>query len=606
MKAKALKWLRIKRFLQMYRTHSCNDLRPEHEGKTVTLSGWVHRRRDHGDLIFIDLRDRHGLTQLTIDPSVNQEAHRIAEEIRNEYVLKVTGIVSKRPTKQENKSIQTGQIEVIVDHIQILNRSKTPPFEIDNPKDANEEIRLKYRYLDLRRERMKNNIIFRHRFIKRTRDLFDEKGFVEVETPILLKGTPEGSREFIVPARLYPGTFYVLPQSPQQLKQLLMVGGMDRYFQIARCFRDEDSRGDRQPEFTQLDMEMSFSSEEEIISINEDILKTLFKELCPEKEMLFDPFPRLSWHEAMSRFGSDKPDMRFDMELKDVSDLLSGSEFQVFTRAIKEGGLVKALCVPCESKFSRKEIDELTDTAKIYGAKGLAYIKLTDDGIISPISKFLSEKEIDSLIERMNAKTGDIIFFTADDFETACNALGKVRIACADRLQMRDKNKLACCWVIDFPLFEYSKEEGRLSSAHHPFTAPKDEHIDLLDSEPEKVLAKAYDIAMNGNEIGGGSIRIHSPEVQKKIFKVLGLNNDEIERRFGHMLEAFSYGAPPHGGIAWGLDRILMLLQDEENIREVIAFPKDSKAKDLMTGAPSPLPEESVKEMHIRSIADDI
>ncbi|MFT7184400.1 MAG: aspartyl-tRNA synthetase [Oceanicoccus sp.] len=589
----------------MYRTHSCNDLRPSDKGETVTLSGWVHRRRDHGDLIFIDLRDRNGLTQLTLDPSRSQEAHRIAEEIRSEFVIKVTGVVGKRPDGQKNENMDTGGIELLVDELEILNRSKTPPFEIDHPKDANEEIRLKYRYLDLRRNRMKDNIVFRHDFIKRTRDLFDEHSFVEVETPILLKGTPEGSREFIVPARIYPGTFYVLPQSPQQLKQLLMVAGMDKYFQIARCFRDEDSRGDRQPEFTQLDMEMSFVEEEDVISLNETILKQLFTELSPEKKLKFDVFPRLTWHDAMARFGSDKPDMRFDMEIVDVSDLVSNSEFQVFTRAVKEGGVVKALLVEKGAEFTRKDIDRMTEIAKVYGAKGLAYIKMTEDGPAAPILKFFTDEQVQNLIDRVGAKTGDIVFFGADEFDVACNALGNVRLACADRYKLRDPNVLACCWVTDFPLFEYSEEEGRLVSAHHPFTAPKDEHLELLESDPKKVLAKAYDIAMNGSEIGGGSIRIHSPEIQTRIFKALGLSDENIERRFGHIIEAFSYGAPPHGGIAWGLDRILMLLRDEPNIREVIAFPKDSKAKDLMTGAPSELPEESIAEMHIRTVVEE-
>jgi aspartyl-tRNA synthetase len=589
----------------MYRTHSCNDLRPSHKGETVTLSGWVHRRRDHGDLIFIDIRDRYGLTQLTLDPSRSQEAHRIAEEIRSEFVIKITGTVGARPAGQENENMDTGGIEVLVDELEILNRSQTPPFEIDHPKDANEEIRLKYRYLDIRRDRMKNNIVFRHQFIKRTRDLFDEHGFVEVETPILLKGTPEGSREFIVPARIYPGTFYVLPQSPQQLKQLLMVGGMDKYFQIARCFRDEDSRGDRQPEFTQLDMEMSFVEEEDVISVNETVLKTLFKELSPEKKLMFEEFPRLTWHDAMSQYGSDKPDIRFEMKIMDVSDMVSNCEFQVFTRAVKEGGVVKALRVEGGAEFSRKEIDQMTDIAKVYGAKGLAYIKVTEEGPSAPILKFFSDSEVLDLIDRVGAKAGDIVFFGADSFEVACNALGNVRLACADRFKLRDPDVLACCWVTDFPLFEYSEEEGKLVSAHHPFTAPKDEHLELLETEPEKVLAKAYDIAMNGSEIGGGSIRIHSPITQKKIFKALGISDENVDRRFGHILDAFSYGAPPHGGIAWGLDRILMLLRNEPNIREVIAFPKDSKAKDLMTGAPSTLPEESIAEMHIKSVVEE-
>ena len=586
----------------MYRTHTCGELRKENEGQTVTLSGWVHRRRDHGELIFIDLRDRYGLTQVVFDPSTAAAAHELANSIRSEFVIKLTGVVHARPAGQTNKDFATGEIEVSAVELEVLNKAKTPPFEIDQNKEVNEETRLKYRYLDLRKERMKNNIVFRHKFIKRLRDLMDERGFCEVETPMLMKGTPEGSREFIVPARLYPGTFYVLPQSPQQLKQLLMVAGMDRYFQIARCFRDEDSRGDRQPEFTQMDLEMSFIEEEDIMSLNEAVLTQLLKELVPEKEIMQTPFPRLTWKEAMSRFGTDKPDMRFGMEIVDVSDLVKDCGFQVFTGALQNGGVVKCLRVEGGAEFSRKEIDDMTEIAKVYGAKGLAYMTLAEDGIKGPITKFFKEEELAALVERSGAKSGDIVFFAADEFEVACNALGYVRLACGDRFNLRDPNKLALLWVIDFPLFEYSKEENRLASAHHPFTSPKLDQIDMLDTDPRNVLAKAYDIAMNGSEIGGGSIRIHSPEVQKKIFEVLGISEIEIERRFGHLLEAFSYGAPPHGGIAWGLDRILMLLRDEPNIREVIAFPKDSKAKDLLTGAPSSLPEASVREMHIKTI----
>lgn len=589
----------------MYRTHTLGELRLSHEGQTVTLSGWVHRRRDHGDLVFIDLRDRYGLTQLVFDPSEAPDAHALANTARPEFVLKVTGVVRARPQGQVNKDFSTGEIEVLVQEVEVLNKAKTPPFEIDQDKEVNEEMRLKYRYLDLRKERMKNNIVFRHKFIKRVRDLMDERGFCEVETPMLMKGTPEGSREFIVPARLYPGTFYVLPQSPQQLKQLLMVAGMDRYFQIARCFRDEDSRGDRQPEFTQMDLEMSFVQEEDVIALNEAVLTQVLTELVPEKKIKTTPFPRLTWKEAMERFGTDKPDMRFDMEIKDVSDLVENCGFQVFTGALQNGGVVKCLRVEKGAEFSRKVIDDLTEIAKVYGAKGLAYITLDAEGIKGPITKFLKEEELQAIVGRCSAQTGDILFFAADEFTVACNALGYVRLACGDHFNLRDPNLLALLWVVDFPLFEYSAEENRLVSAHHPFTSPKDEHIDMLDTDPKNVLAKAYDIAMNGSEIGGGSIRIHSPEVQRKIFEVLGISDTEIDRRFGHLLEAFSYGAPPHGGIAWGLDRILMLLRDEPNIREVIAFPKDSKAKDLLTGAPSSLPEASIKEMHIRTAVDE-
>lgn len=585
----------------MYRTHTCGELRANHEQEKVTLSGWVHRRRDHGDLIFIDLRDRYGLTQIVFNPAEQKEAHEIAEGVRSEFVLKITGKVQKRPEGLTNKDLATGEIEVAVESVEILNKSQTPPFEIDQNKEVNEEIRLKYRYLDLRRDRMKDNIVFRHKFIKRLRDLMDERGFVEVETPMLMKGTPEGSREFIVPARLYPGTFYVLPQSPQQLKQMLMVAGMDKYFQIARCFRDEDSRGDRQPEFTQLDMEMSFVEEEDIISLNEEVLTILLKELVPEKPIMQTPFPRLTWHEAMSRFGTDKPDMRFGMEIRDITDIVKGCGFKVFADAAQKG-FVKCLTVEGGSEFSRKDIDDYTEIAKIYGAKGLAYIVMEAEGAKSPIAKFFNPDELDALIKAAEAKTGDIIFFSADEsFDVVCNSLGYVRLACGDRFKLRDPNKLALLWITDFPLFETS-EEGRLVSAHHPFTAPKDDQVENLDSDPKKVLAKAYDVAMNGSEIGGGSIRIHSPQVQEKIFQTLGISPDEIKRRFGHMLEAFSFGAPPHGGIAWGLDRIIMLLRDEPNIREVIAFPKDSKAKDLLTGAPSNLPDETLKEMHVKCV----
>ncbi len=591
-------------FYLMYRTHTCGELRADHIKETVTLSGWVHRRRDHGELIFMDLRDRYGLTQVVFDPSVSKEAHDVATSARPEFVLKLEGEVRARPAGQENKDFASGAVEVIIMKAEVLNKAKTPPFEIDQNKEVNEEMRLKYRYLDLRRERLRNNIVFRHKFIKRLRDLMDERGFCEVETPMLMKGTPEGSREFIVPARLYPGQFYVLPQSPQQLKQLLMVAGMDRYFQIARCFRDEDSRGDRQPEFTQMDLEMSFVDEEDVMSLNEEVLTQLLQELVPEKQIVQTPFPRLTWHEAMSRFGTDKPDMRFGMEIRDVTALVKGCGFKVFADAA-EKGFVKCLTVEGGAEFSRKEIDDLTEVAKVYGAKGLAYIVMEAEGPKSPIAKFFKEEELAALIAAAQAKTGDIVFFSASDsFEVACNSLGYVRLACGDRFNLRDPNKLALLWVVDFPLFEYSEEDKRLASAHHPFTAPKDADIEKLDTDPKNVLAKAYDVAMNGSEIGGGSIRIHSPVTQEKIFKVLGISDIEIGRRFGHLLEAFEYGAPPHGGIAWGLDRIVMLLRDEPNIREVIAFPKDSKAKDLMTGAPSPLPEESVREMHVKVIEE--
>lgn len=582
----------------MYRTHTCNKLTDKNVGEEVTLCGWVNRRRDHGGVIFIDLRDRYGVTQIVSDPEEFKDAHAAMDGARSEYVVKVTGKVQLRPEGNENVNMNTGKIEVTISGLEILNKAKTPPFEIDQDKEVGEDIRLKYRYLDLRRERVKNNIIMRHEVIKDIRDYFSGEDFVEVETPILIKGTPEGSREFLVPARLHPGTFYVLPQSPQQLKQLLMVSGFDRYFQIARCFRDEDQRGDRQPEFTQLDLEMSFVEMEDIMKINEKILLQLVKKFVPEKKILSEPIPVLTYDEAMNQYGVDAPDLRFEMKLCDVSDLVKDAEFSVFKSAVASGGVVKALRVEGGSKFSRKEIDEFTEVAKIYGAKGLAYIVVEEEGLRSPIVKFFKKEELDALIEKTGAKVGDIIFFSADKFTTACESLGRVRLAVAKKLGLLDDNVFAFCWVVDFPMFEYDEENDRLDAVHHPFTAPHS--LEELEKNPEKALAKAYDIVLNGVEIGGGSIRIHERDVQRKIFEILKIAEEDVQRRFGHILGAFEYGAPPHGGIAWGLDRLVMIFAGEPNIREVIAFPKDQKAKDLMLGAPSPMPDKQVEELHIK------
>ncbi len=589
----------------MYRTHNCNQLNLKNKGENVTLSGWVHRRRDHGGLIFIDLRDRYGLTQIVFDPTDFQNAHQIAEGVRSEYVLKVQGTVRSRLAGAENKELATGEIEILVEDIEILNTALTPPFEIDQDKKVSEEVRLSYRYLDLRRERMKNNILMRHKIIKMIRDFMVEKDFVEVETPILIKGTPEGSREYLVPSRLYTGDFYVLPQSPQQLKQLLMVAGMDKYFQIARCFRDEDQRGDRQPEFTQLDVEMSFVEQEDVIEWTDQLLKKIIAELYPHKKMKFNDFPRMTYLEAMNKYGSDKPDVRFGLEFIDVSEIGEKSSFQVFQKAVENGGVIKAIRVPNGADFSRKDIDELTRIATDNGAKGLAYITMTDEGPKSPILKFLSEEEIKIILEKTKAQKSDIIFFGADSFQTVCESLDKVRLALRDKLELVDDDELAFLWITDFPMFEISKETGELSACHHPFTRPKSEDIELLKTNPVKARSVAYDIVCNGSEIGGGSMRIHEKELQAQVFDALNITKEDAEQRFGHMLKAFEYGAPPHGGIAWGLDRLVMILQNELNIREVIPFPKDQKAKDLMLGAPSPMPTEQVEELGIKIIEED-
>ncbi len=586
----------------MYRTHTCNDLRLSDEGQTSTLSGWVHRRRDHGGIIFIDLRDRYGLTQIVFDPNVNEAAWKIANSVRSEYVIKVTGEVRKRLEGQANKNLKTGEVEVYIHEMEILNESKTPPFEIDQEKNVNEELRLKYRYLDLRHDRMKDNMILRHKLVKTIRDYMDENDFLEIETPILIKGTPEGSREYMVPSRLYPGKFFVLPQSPQQLKQMLMIAGFDKYFQIARCFRDEDQRGDRQPEFTQLDVEMSFVEEKDIMKINEGLLIQLTKKFVPEKKIQETPFPIYSWHEAMSRFGSDKPDVRFEMEIIDVSDLVAHCDFKVFSGVVESGGVVKALRVEGAADWTRSEIDKLEEVAKIYGAKGLAYFVYKEEGIKSPILKFLSDEIVEKITEATGAKTGDIVFFGADQFNTACEALGQVRLACGKKLELMDENVFAYCWVNEFPMFEFEKETGQIGAMHHPFTRPMDEDREVLDNDPVQARAIAYDVVLNGNEIGGGSIRIHEKKLQEQIFEILRITPEDAEMRFGHMLEAFSYGAPPHGGIAWGLDRLVMLFAGEPNIREVIAFPKDQKAKDLTLGAPSEMPENQVAEANVKTI----
>lgn len=587
----------------MYRTHTCNDANVSHVGSEITLVGWVFRRRDHGNLIFIDLRDRYGYTQVVFDPEHNADAHKLAEQVRSEFVVQVTGTVRVRPAGMTNSSIASGEVEIIVRELKILNTSKTTPFEIDSDNEVNEEVRLKYRYLDLRRDRMRKNILLRHLVIKSTRDFYCDEGFVEVETPILIKGTPEGSREYLVPSRIYPGQFYVLPQSPQQLKQLLMVAGFDRYFQVARCFRDEDQRGDRQPEFTQLDMEMSFVHKEDVMDVNQRAIIGLAKKYAPHKKVLPD-VPVITYEQAMNQYGIDKPDIRYDVKITDVSEFVKDCGFSVFADAVKGGGVVKALRVPGGAVFSRKDIDELTEIARVYKAKGLAYITSTEEGLKSPILKFLSDDVVKALVQAVGLQKNDIVFFGADEWNTACSALGRVRIAVAEKLKLADPDTFAFLWVIDFPMFEVL-DDGTVQAMHHPFCSPLLEDAELIDSNPMKVRANAYDFVLNGNEIAGGSIRIHDSALQSKVFKVLRISDEDARKRFGHMLEAFTYGAPPHGGIAWGLDRLVMLFADEPNIREVIAFPKDQKAKDLMLSAPSSIPDVQLKEANIQPINVD-
>jgi aspartyl-tRNA synthetase len=582
----------------MLRTHSCGELSKEHVGERVTLAGWVHRRRDHGGLVFIDLRDRAGLVQVVFNPEVSAEGQGIATKLRHEYVVKVTGEVSKRPPGTENPKLATGEIEVIAQQAQILNISKTPPFYINEDVEVDENLRLRYRYLDLRREKMKENIILRHRVIKFMRDFLDERGFIEIETPILIKSTPEGARDYLVPSRVHPGKFYALPQSPQQLKQLLMVAGFERYYQIARCFRDEDQRADRQPEFTQLDLEMSFVDEEDILVLVEKLFTALVENVKPTMRVL-QPFPRLSYYDAMERYGTDKPDLRYGVEIRDLSDIAGQSDFTVFRSALQEGGRVRGICAPGFANYSRRQLDELAAFVQARGAKGLVTLPLGEEEMRSVVAKFLTREQIEEMAMRFGAKEGDLLLIVAGKTKMVEEALGALRQEVANRLELADPNLLAFCFIVDYPLLEKG-EGGRWEPMHHPFTAPRDEDIPLLDSDPDRVHAKHYDLACNGCELSSGSIRIHTRELQEKIFKLLGYSEEEVERRFGHLLEAFEYGAPPHGGIAPGIDRVVMLLAGEQTIREVIPFPKNQSAQDVMFDAPSPVSEEQLKELHLK------
>lgn len=600
----------------MLKNHSCGELRKAHIGRKVTLAGWVHRRRDHGGLIFIDLRDREGLTQVVFNPETAQKAHVVASELRNEYVVQVTGEVAQRPSGTENNKLATGDIEVIVSEAKILNTSKTPPFYINEDAEVEENVLLKYRYLYLRRARMRDNLILRHKVIKFMRDFLDARGFIEIETPILIKSTPEGARDYLVPSRVQPGKFYALPQSPQQLKQLLMVAGFDKYYQIARCFRDEDLRADRQPEFTQLDMEMSFVEEEDIIHLLEELFTSLVEAVTPEKRVV-KPFPRLSFAESMERYGSDKPDIRFGLELKDISDIAAASNFTVFRSAVQSGGKVKGICLPGCAGYSNKQIEELTELAKSFGAKGLITIALSSDcgnklehltteKVKSIVAKHLTVAQIREMAQRLEAKAGDLLLVVAGAAKMVNKALSELRQEMGYRLNLIDPNLLAFTFVVDFPLVEWNAEANRWESMHHPFTAPKEEDMPLLDKEPAKVRSRHYDIVCNGCEISSGSIRIHNRQLQGKIFSLLGYSQEEAEKRFGQLLEAFDYGAPPHGGIAPGIDRLVMLLAGEKSIREVIAFPKNQNATDVMSDAPSPVPKEQLDELHLRLKEEDI
>lgn len=580
------------------RTHTCGDLRTEHIGKTVTLAGWVDVRRDLGGVIFVDLRDRYGKTQVVFAPQHHEQTYESAKGLRSEYVIVVSGTVVKRPEGTLNKDLPTGEIDLDVTELVILNKAETPPFQIVDEIDVNEDLRLKYRYLDLRRPRMQRNLIMRHRAYQVTRSYFDRNGFIEVETPVLMKSTPEGARDYLVPSRLHRGRFYALPQSPQTYKQILMVAGYDKYFQIVKCFRDEDNRADRQPEFTQIDVEISFVDEDDVMRMTEGLITDLFKQTAGVTVQ--PPFLRLTYKEAMERFGSDKPDLRFGIEIRDCSAAVTKSGFRVFSEMVAKGGIVAGICLPNLSTYTRNQLDGLTDFAKSLGAGGLVYLKMQPDKIECSVEKFVKEAETQSIAAALGAKVGDLVLIISGPWQKALTILGALRLEMAERLSLIPKKAWGFLWVTDFPLLEYSEEEKRYVSVHHPFTSPKPEDLGLLDSEPQKVRARAYDLVLNGTEIGGGSIRIHDSALQGKMFGLLGISPESAKRKFGFMLDAFKYGAPPHGGIAFGFDRMLMIMAGEQSIRDVIAFPKTASAVSLMDDSPSDVEEKQLKELHIR------
>lgn len=581
------------------RSHTCGELKKKDDAAEAILMGWVHNRRDHGGLIFIDLRDRYGLTQVVFDPDLLNDFQK-AKDLRGEYVIAIKGKIRKRPEGMHNPNLPTGDIEVAAHELKVLNKAKTPPFEIDENIEVSEELRLKYRYLDLRTQNMQKNMLVRHKVSKIVRNYFDKNNFLEIETPILMRSTPEGARDYLVPSRIHQGKFYALPQSPQTYKQLLMVAGMDRYYQIVRCFRDEDLRADRQPEFTQIDVEMSFVERDDVLNIMEGLMSDVFREVLGLE--LEAPVNRMSYNDAISQYGSDKPDLRFGMKITNITDLVGDCDFKVFTDCVKKNGIVCGLVLKGGAKFSRKQIDDITEEMKQEGAKGLVTIKVSEDGWSSPLSKFFSEEKITELNTAFHAENNDLLLIFADFGEKAFTLSGTLRLKLARQENLIPKDVFALTWILDFPLLEYNEEEGRYVARHHPFTSPNEEDIDHLDSDPGKISAKAYDLVLNGYEIAGGSIRIHSSDLQKRIFELLKISNEEAQDKFGFLMEAFEYGAPPHGGIAFGFDRLVMLLADENSIRNVIAFPKTNSAISLMDGSPSNVSDKQLKELSLRIV----